>query len=104
MHLVEQFAGWLVPFACGGAVTVLGLMWRWGRAMVNGMRELLLCRMEDLRREMVDHDGIADEDLKARSERLYDSYHALGGNGHGTMLNNDIQTAPIRLVERKKQP
>lgn len=38
------------------------------------------------------------------SERLYDSYHALGGNGHGTMLNNDIQTAPIRPVERKKQP
>lgn len=72
--------------------------------MVNGMRELLLCRMEDLRREMVDHDGIADEDLKARSERLYDSYHALGGNGHGTMLNNDIQTALIRPVERKKQP
>ncbi|MEQ3065264.1 hypothetical protein AAA019_10430, partial [Bifidobacterium longum] len=51
---------------------------------------------EDLRREMViEHDGVADEDLKSRSQRLYDSYHSLGGNGHGTSLNDDIQSAPI---------
>lgn len=83
-------------FICGGVATVLGLMWRWGKAMVNGLRELLLCQLEDLRREMViEHDGVADEDLKSRSQRLYDSYHSLGGNGHGTSLNNDIQSAPI---------
>ena len=69
---------------------------RWGRAIINGMRELLLCQLEDLRREMVvEHDGVADEDLKSRSQRLYDSYHSLGGNGHGTSLNDDIQSAPI---------
>ena len=95
-QLIEQLVDWLVPFLCGGAVTVLGLMRRGGRAIINGMRELLLCQLEDLRREMViEHDGVADEDLKARSQRLYDSYHSLGGNGHGTALNNDIQSAPI---------
>ena len=69
-QLIEQLVDWLVPFLCGGAVTVLGLMRRWGRAIINGMRELLLCQLED-------------------------SYHSLGGNGHGTSLNDDIQSAPI---------
>lgn len=96
MSLLAHVVDWLVPFICGGVATVLGLMWRWGKAMVNGLRELLLCQLEDLRREMViEHDGVADEDLKSRSQRLYDSYHSLGGNGHGTSLNNDIQSAPI---------
>ena len=95
MSLLAHIVDWLVPFICGGVATVLGLMWRWGKAMVNGLRELLLCQLEDLRREMViEHDGVADEDLKSRSQRLYDSYHSLGGNGHGTSLNNDIQSAP----------
>ena len=49
-QLIEQLVDWLVPFLCGGAVTVLGLMRRWGRAIINGMRELLLCQLEDLRR------------------------------------------------------
>ena len=89
MSLLAHVVDWLVPFICGGVATVLGLMWRWGKAMVNGLRELL-------RREMViEHDGVADEDLKSRSQRLYDSYHSLGGNGHGTALNEDIQSAPI---------
>lgn len=96
MSLLTHVVDWLVPFICGGVATVLGLMWRWGKAMVNGLRELLLCQLEDLRREMViEHDGVADEDLKSRSQRLYDSYHSLGGNGHGTALNEDIQSAPI---------
>ena len=80
MSLLTHVIDWLVPFICGGVATVLGLMWRWGKAMVNGLRELLLCQLEDLRREMVIE---------------YDSYHSLGGNGHGTALNNDIQSAPI---------
>ena len=68
MSLLAHVVDWLVPFICGGVATVLGLMWRWSKAMVNGLRELLLCQLEDLRREMViEHDGVADEDLKARS-------------------------------------
>ena len=103
MSLLTHVVDWLVPFICGGVATVLGLMWRWGKAMVNGLRELLLCQLEDLRREMViEHDGVADEDLKSRSQRLYDSYHSLGGNGHGTSLNNDIQSAPI--APRQSRP
>lgn len=102
-QLIEQLVDWLVPFLCGGAVTVLGLMRRWGRAIINGMRELLLCQLEDLRREMViEHDGVADEDLKSRSQRLYDSYHSLGGNGPAhpsTTTSNPRQSR--RATERE---
>ena len=36
MSLLTHVVDWLVPFICGGVATVLGLMWRWGKAMVNG--------------------------------------------------------------------
>ena len=42
-----------------------------------------------------DHHGVADNDFKLRAQRVYDAYHGLGGNGHGTQINNDIQNAPI---------
>ncbi|MBT1171259.1 hypothetical protein JS536_08980 [Bifidobacterium sp. SO4] len=61
----------------------------------EGVRELLLCKLESLRHTMVLNGGIADDDLKARAQRLYDIYHQMGGNGHGTELNRDIQRAPI---------
>lgn len=37
MSLLAHIVDWLVPFICGGVATVLGLMWRWGKAMVNGL-------------------------------------------------------------------
>ena len=48
-----------------------------------------------------DAGGIADNDLKTRAEGVYATYHALGGNGHGTQVNQDIQDAPI--APRKPQ-
>lgn len=90
----------LVGMILGSGATGTLTAWmlkRFDRTSVleRAVRELLLCRLEDLRAEMVAHDGIADEDLKDRSQRLYDVYHELGGNGHGTALNDDIQSAPI---------
>ena len=35
MSLLAHIVDWLVPFICGGVATVLGLMWRWGKAMVK---------------------------------------------------------------------
>lgn len=62
----------------------------------EAVRELLLSKLETIRRHMVfDDDGVADDATKKESQRIYDIYHAMGGNGHGTALNNDIQTAPI---------
>lgn len=65
-------------------------------ALADGVRELLMSKLEGLRHTMVhEQHGIADDDFKSQAQRVYDCYHALGGNGHGTALNNDIQQAPI---------
>ena len=62
----------------------------------EALRTLLLCKLEQQQDTMVhDQHGVADNDFKLRAQRVYDAYHALGGNGHGTQVNNDIQNAPI---------
>lgn len=62
----------------------------------EALRTLLLCKLEQQQDTMVhDHHGVADNDFKLRAQRVYDAYHGLGGNGHGTQVNNDIQNAPI---------
>ena len=59
---------------------------------------LILLQMQ---RDMVANDGIADNTAKRTAQLVYDSYHSLGGNGHGTQVNQDIQDAPI--APRKPQ-
>lgn len=73
------FAGTILGSGATGTLTAWMLK-RFDRTSVleQAVRELLLCRLEDLRAEMVARDGIADEDLKGRSQRLYDVYHELG--------------------------
>lgn len=62
----------------------------------DAVRELLLCKLETMRRHMVyDNNGVADDSEKGQAQRIYDIYHAMGGNGHGTALNDDVQRAPI---------
>mgnify|MGYP006870903839 FL=1 len=67
----------------------------------EALRTLLLCKLEQMQREMVANDGIADNTAKQTAQLVYDSYHSLGGNGHGTQVNQDIQDAPI--APRKPQ-
>lgn len=88
--------------ACGGsAVTWLLHRLDQRSLLAAAVRELMLCRLEDFRHEMVAARGIADDDLKTRAQRLYDIYHAMGGNGHGTALNDDIQRAPVAPREHR---
>lgn len=55
----------------------------------EALRTLLLCKLEQQQDTMVhDHHGVADNDFKLRAQRVYDAYHGLGGNGHGTQVNN----------------
>ena len=62
----------------------------------EALRTLLLCKLEQQQDTMVhDQHGVADNDFKLRAQRVYDAYHSLGGNGHGTQVNADIQNAPI---------
>lgn len=90
---------WAVTGIASGAIGYL-LAWLRGRssrdaAIDMGVRVLLLCELERQQREMVANGGIADNESKSRAQTVYDAYHQLGGNGHGTQVNNDIQSAPI---------
>jgi hypothetical protein len=106
---VNPIAQQLVIWAATGIITALGgYMLGWWRgyrrksdAMQTGVRVLLLCKLEQMQREMVANDGIADNTAKQTAQLVYDSYHSLGGNGHGTQVNQDIQDAPI--APRKPQ-
>lgn len=70
------------------------------RLVDEALRILMLCRLEDCQDAMVTNHGIADNDAKLRAQRIYDVYHAMGGNGHGTQVNRDIQNAPIQQKEQ----
>lgn len=98
--IVQSVIIWIITGLLGAAVGAAVSWWRGSRrhdrALEAGVRELLLCKLEQLRAQMVAGGGVADEDLKSRSQRIYDAYHGLDGNGHGTAINDDIQHAPIR--------
>ncbi|TPF93637.1 hypothetical protein BW14_05100 [Bifidobacterium sp. UTBIF-68] len=88
--------------AAGGYATAwLRLRKRHDGAMDVGVRVLLLCELERQQRELVAAGATADNESKARAQTIYDAYHQLGGNGHGTQVNNDIQSMPI--TRRKPQ-
>ena len=46
----------------------------------DGVKTMLLCKLEQMQREMVDAGGIADKRPQTRAS-VYATYHALGGNG-----------------------
>ena len=57
----------------------------------EGVKELLFCKLKqfDEQRERNGFVPIAD---KETVERVYNAYHALGGNGVGTEITNKIRT------------
>lgn len=66
------------------------------RLVDDALREIMLRDLERMQDHMVTvNHGVADNDAKLRAQRVYDMYHRLGGNGHGTQVNQDIQNAPI---------
>lgn len=106
---MNPIAQQLVIWATTDIITSMGgYMFGWWRgyrrksdAMQTGVRVLLLCKLEQMQREMVANGGIAGNAAKQTAQLVYDSYHSLGGNGHGTQVNQDIQDAPI--APRKPQ-
>ena len=59
----------------------------------EGVKELLFCKLKqfDEQRERNGFVPIAD---KETVERVYNAYHALGGNGVGTEMTNKIRACP----------
>ena len=99
-HVLESIATWAITGLLGYLTGLIVSRWRTSRRrdreMLLGLRELLLCKLEQLQ-DGVMSAGMADNDLKTRAQRIYDCYHALGGNGHGTQVNKSIQDSPTSV-------
>jgi hypothetical protein len=71
-------------------------------AMAEGLRELLFCKLEHLHASMVRRGGWCPIEGKQSAERIYKAYHALGGNGVGTSMIEDIRHAHIAPEPREE--
>ena len=60
-----------------------------------GMLAILHDRLYQLGREYIERGWITLEELK-NMEYLYESYHALGGNGTGTEIWERVKNLPVR--------
>lgn len=65
----------------------------------EGLRVLLFCKLEHIQAAMVANDGICDVSTKETAETIYRAYSALGGNGVGSQMIEDIRHAHIARTE-----
>lgn len=65
------------------------------RAYSDGMRVLLKERLYDMHERYVVHGEPMPYGAKEREESVYRAYHALGGNGTGTHLHEELMAAYV---------
>lgn len=65
------------------------------KALCMGMRELMRTQLYDMHRRYVVGGEPMTYDEKEREAELYRVYHALGGNGTGTHVHEELQAAYV---------
>lgn len=65
-------------------------------ALKEGMRTMLRGRLVDLHAQHVITGAGCPEAVKTEAQRVYEAYHALGGNGVGTQLYKEILHAHVK--------
>lgn len=90
----DWLQNFLVPVvtAVGGSlVTALGIMWRYGHALIKGMQVLMRGELHRIHRETVGQGLPVSIDQAEEADDLYEAYHnGFGGNGVGTKLHREI--------------
>lgn len=76
MQLLDQIVAWLVPAMCGGAVTLAAVAW-----------------IIRIHREYVQSGRPIPVEVMDEADDAYDAYSALGGNGTGTKMHDEIMAA-----------
>lgn len=102
MQLLDQIVAWLVPAMCGGAVTLAAVAARYGRAVIHGLRVLLRAEIIRIHREYVQSGRPIPVEVMDEADDAYDAYSALGGNGTGTKMYDEIMAA--HNGPRKEKP
>ena len=102
----SEIIKWLVPFICGGAISLCGTvlsMWKTKRKRQRAVEDGLQCllRAEIIRSyEKYSERGFAPVYAKEALRRVYISYHTLEGNDVATDLYNKTMALP---TESKKE-
>lgn len=98
--MYDAFIKWLVPFLCGGVITLSGMLVAQVKknksrqdAVELGLQSLL--RAEIIRQhEKWEEKRYCPIYAKEALKRTYDSYHLLGGNDVATKLYKDTLDLP----------
>lgn len=94
-HFVQQCVDWIIPFGCGGLMGWTARTVRQLAALRDGMQDLLRAQLIHIHSTTVALGLPVPVDMKEEADRIYQSYHALGGNGTGTRLHDEIMSAHI---------
>ena len=106
--MLDIFLKWLIPFVCGGVVSVLGMLAaqikknrKREKAVENGVQCLLRAEIIRQYEKNIDR-GYCPLYTKEALKRGYDAYHELGGNDVATDLYHKImKLPPERTVENE---
>lgn len=83
---------WL-PILFGGISGVVAVMWAQLKAFKKGILVLLQCQLLEYYYNWIDK-GYIPVPTMERITRIYEAYHALGGNGVGTKVFDEMKRLP----------
>lgn len=107
--MYDAFIKWLVPFLCGGVITLFGMLISQFKKSRGRQDAVELGLQSLLRAEIIrQHEKWADKRFcpiyaKEALRRTYESYHLLGGNDIATGLYNDTVALPDKAEVQRKE-
>lgn len=93
--MIELVIKWLIPFICGGLVTLCATLLKKNKALKNGLQCLLRAEIIRSYDKYIERNSIPIY-AKEAVEKAYKAYHALGGNDVATELYNKILDLPCK--------
>lgn len=95
--ITETFMRWALPFVCGGVISLAAAYvkarFRRDRAISDGVQCLLRAEIIACH-ERYEADGRCPIYAKESLKRVYEAYHALGGNDIATALYEETLALP----------
>lgn len=113
----QTIAGWLAGPVAAAVIAWLGASLRESRrrsaehdsrrdaehaALMAGMRELMRSQLYEMHKRYVVDSAPMPYDEKERADSIYRVYHALGGNGTGTHIHDELIAACVGGRREKK--
>lgn len=99
--IIQSIASLAIPALWVWTISALKKQRAEMQALKNGVRATLRSRLVDLHALYVETGAGCPVWVKDEAQDVYDAYHALGGNGTGTHLYEEIIDAKVITHERK---